>query len=123
MVGKNIYFNEAVLGMAEIFVILVTIFLTFILYLFFALTKLGISMVAASQNQLAAFYVGIPVNNLQSLTWVIAGILAGIRLAPRSYRTIASPSNHSNTCQTTAGIWAGIRLPPPNGERKTASTR
>ena len=78
MVGQNIYFYKAVLGMAEIFVILVTIFLTLILYLFFARTKLGISMVAASQNQLAAFYVGIPVNKLQSLTWVIAGILAGI---------------------------------------------
>ena len=78
MVGQNIYFYKAVLGMAEIFVILVTIFLTLILYLFFARTKLGISMVAASQNQLAAFYVGIPVNKLQSITWVIAGILAGI---------------------------------------------
>jgi len=46
--------------------------------LFFARTKLGIAMVAASQNQLAASYVGIPVNKLQALTWVIAGILAGI---------------------------------------------
>ena len=78
MVGKNIYFYNAVLGLAEIFVIMVTIFLTGILYLFFARTKLGIAMVAASQNQLAASYVGIPVNKLQALTWVIAGILAGI---------------------------------------------
>jgi len=78
MVGKNIYLNGAVLGLAEIFVILVTILLTVLLYFFFAKTKLGIAMVAASQNQLAAFYVGIPVKRVQSLTWVIAGILAGI---------------------------------------------
>ena len=52
--------------------------LTFLLYFFFAKTKLGIAMVAASQNQLAAFYVGIPVKRIQSLTWVIAGVLATV---------------------------------------------
>ena len=62
----------------SLFVIFVTILLTALLYFFFAKTRLGIAMVAASQNQLAAFYVGIPVKRVQSLTWIIAGILATI---------------------------------------------
>ena len=58
-----------------------------LLYLFFRFTRLGIAMQAASQNQLAAFYVGIPVKRIYSLVWAISASIsavAGILVAPVS---------------------------------------
>lgn len=55
------------------------------LYVFFRYTRVGIAMQAASQNQLAAYYMGIPVKMIFSLIWAIsAGVaaVAGILLAP-----------------------------------------
>ena len=76
--GKNL----AVLGVAvsydEIFVIAATILLTGALYLFFARTRLGVAMQASSQNQLAAYYMGIPVKRLNSLIWALAGMVAAV---------------------------------------------
>ena len=54
---------------------------------FFSRTRLGVAMQAASQNQLAAYYMGIPVRTIFSLIWAIsAGVacLAGILLSPVS---------------------------------------
>jgi len=48
----------------------------------------GVAMQAASQNQLAAYYMGIPVRRLNSLIWGIsAGVaaLAGVLLAPITF--------------------------------------
>lgn len=55
------------------------------LYAFFRYTRIGVAMQAASQNQLAAYYMGIPVKMVFSLIWAIsAGVaaVAGILLAP-----------------------------------------
>ena len=60
-----------------------TVLLCVLLGLFFK-TKWGLALKAASQNQLAAYYVGIPVRGLYSLSWGIAAIVAtvaGILLA------------------------------------------
>jgi len=35
-------------------------------------------MQAASQNQLAAYYVGIPVKRIQSLVWALGGAVAAV---------------------------------------------
>lgn len=62
-----------------------TLILCVLLYGFFRFTRLGVAMQAASQNQLAAYYMGIPVKRLFSLIWAIsAGVatVAGILLAP-----------------------------------------
>lgn len=62
-----------------------TLILCGLLYGFFRFTRLGLAMQAASQNQLAAYYMGIPVKRLFSLIWAIsAGVaaVAGILLAP-----------------------------------------
>ncbi len=56
-----------------------------LLYLFFRGTRIGVAMQAASQDQLAAYLVGIGVKQLNSLVWAIAavvGAIAGILLAP-----------------------------------------
>jgi len=50
--------------------------LTSLLYLFFARTRLGIAMQASSQNQLAAYYMGIPVKRISSLIWALSGMTA-----------------------------------------------
>jgi branched-chain amino acid transport system permease protein len=62
-----------------------TLILCGVLYFFFTHTRLGIAMQATSQNQLAAYYMGIPVKLIFSLIWAIsAGVAAaaGILLAP-----------------------------------------
>lgn len=84
--GKNL----AVLGVAvsydEIFVIAATILLTGALYLFFARTRLGVAMQASSQNQLAAYYMGVPVKRVHGLVWALSGAIstiAGVMFAAR----------------------------------------
>ncbi len=76
--GREVRLGTLVLGFEEVAVILVTLALTLALYLFFRRTKLGKAMQAASQNQLAAYYVGIPVKRIQSLVWALAGMVAAV---------------------------------------------
>ena len=62
-----------------------TAILCALLYLFFRRTRLGIAMQAASQNQLAAYLMAIPVKSVFTLTWAIAAAvsaIAGILIAP-----------------------------------------
>jgi branched-chain amino acid transport system permease protein len=64
-----------------------TLILCAVLYAFFTHTRIGVAMQAASQNQLAAYYMGIPVKRMFSLIWAIsAGVaaIAGVLLAPVS---------------------------------------
>lgn len=77
-VGQEVRIGELVLGMEEVAVVGVTILLTVSLYIFFYRSKLGMAMQAASQNQLAAYYVGIPVKRIQSLVWALSGVVAAI---------------------------------------------
>lgn len=68
-------------------IIVGTVVLCGVLYAFFTHTKMGVAMQAASQNQLAAYYMGIPVKLVFSLIWAIsAGVatIAGVLLAPVS---------------------------------------
>jgi branched-chain amino acid transport system permease protein len=54
------------------------VLLTLVLYFYFNRTKLGVAMQASSQNQLAAYYMGIPVKRVQSLIWALAGMVAAV---------------------------------------------
>ena len=76
--GQYIRFGGVVLGLNEIIIIGVTIVLTGALYVYFNSTRLGVAMQAASQNQLAAYYMGIPVKRVNSLIWAISGAVAAI---------------------------------------------
>ena len=78
LVGQQVRYAGLVLGLDELAVIVVTLALTVALFLFFRMTRIGIAMQAASQNQLAAYYVGIPVRRLNSLIWALAGVLAAV---------------------------------------------
>ncbi len=58
------------------------------LFVGFRFTRIGIAMQAASQNQIAAHYVGIPVERLNALVWGLSGAvaaLAGVLLAPMTF--------------------------------------
>jgi branched-chain amino acid transport system permease protein len=77
-----------VLNVEQMVVIAATAALCAALYALFRFTKLGIAMQAASQNQLAAYYMGIPVQRLNGLVWgLAAGVaaIAGLLLAPITF--------------------------------------
>ena len=85
--NKVTRFGNMVLGQDNLSIIVGTVLLCGVLYLFFSKTRLGIAMQASSQNQLAAYYMGIPVRTVFSLIWAIsAGVaaVAGILLSPVS---------------------------------------
>ena len=86
-VGEVIHLGDSVIGYENLAIILGTAALCFLMWLFFRFSSVGIAMQAASQNQLAAFYVGIPVKRMYALVWALsAGIagIAGILTAPVS---------------------------------------
>jgi branched-chain amino acid transport system permease protein len=78
-------FGELALSSVNLWIIGVTIALIGALFYFFNKTKMGISMEAASQNQLAAYLMGIGVKRVFSNIWALSAIVAavgGILLAP-----------------------------------------
>ena len=69
-------------------VIVVTVVLCLLLFLMFKYSKLGVAMQASSQNQFAAYYMGIPVKRMNGVVWgLAAGVaaLAGLLLAPITF--------------------------------------
>jgi branched-chain amino acid transport system permease protein len=85
--NRTVNIGGLVLGEDNLSIIVGTLLLCGVLYLFFSKTRVGIAMQAASQNQLAAYYMGIPVRTIFSLIWAIsAGVacVAGILLSPVS---------------------------------------
>jgi len=87
---KDQVWNAAglVLNVEQMVVIAATAVLCGVLYTVFKYSKVGIAMQAASQNQLAAYYMGIPVKRLNSLVWGLASAVAavaGLLLAPITF--------------------------------------
>ena len=83
--GRVLDVGGVVIGYENLAIVVGTGLLCLLLFLFFRFTRLGIGMQAASQNQLAAYYVGIPVKRIFSLVWAIAAVIAtvaGILIAP-----------------------------------------
>lgn len=85
--NKTVKIGGMVLGADSLSVLGGTVLLCAVLYVFFSRTRLGVAMQAASQNQLAAYYMGIPVRRVFSLIWAIAAgvsAVAAILLTPIS---------------------------------------
>ena len=77
-----------VVSVEHLVIILATVVLVALLYVFFRYTRLGIAMQATSQNQLAAFYMGIPVRRVNMLIWGLSSAIcgvAGLLLAPITF--------------------------------------
>jgi branched-chain amino acid transport system permease protein len=86
--GQILRFGGLALGTDQLVVIGATALLCALLYAMFRFTKIGIAMQATSQNQLAAYYMGIPVRGLNGLVWGLsAGVaaIAGLLLAPLTF--------------------------------------
>ena len=80
--------GDLVLNVEQMAVIATTAVLSGLLYMLFKYSKLGVAMQASSQNQLAAYYMGIPVKRLNGLVWgLAAGVaaIAGLLLAPITF--------------------------------------
>ena len=77
-----------VLNVEQMAVIATTGMLCLVLFAVFKYSKIGIAMQASSQNQLAAYYMGIPVKQLNGIVWGLAAAVAavaGLLLAPITF--------------------------------------
>ena len=85
--GGVIEIGGLVVGYENLAIMVGTALLCAALYLFFRFSRLGVAMQAASQNQLAAYYVGIPVKRIYSVVWALGAVIAtvaGVLTAPVS---------------------------------------
>ena len=80
--------GELVVNLEQLAIVIATAILCGLLFAMFRYSKLGIAMQASSQNQLAAYYMGIPVKRLNGLVWGLAAAvaaIAGLLLAPITF--------------------------------------
>ncbi|MDZ4359564.1 MAG: branched-chain amino acid ABC transporter permease [Variovorax sp.] len=86
--GSTLDLGAVVVGGEQLVIIGATAALCGGLWLLFRYTRVGIAMQASSQNQLAAYYMGIPVQRLNGLVWALAAAaatVAGLLLAPITF--------------------------------------
>ena len=86
--GQVLRAGALVMSAEQLVVIGATALLCVALFALFRYSTLGIAMQASSQNQLAAYYMGIPVKRLNGLVWgLAAGVaaIAGLLLAPITF--------------------------------------
>ena len=86
--GNEMGIGALVVNVEQVVVIVCTALLCALLFVMFRYSKLGIAMQASSQNQLAAYYMGIPVRALNGLVWGLAAAvaaIAGLLLAPITF--------------------------------------
>ena len=86
--GEVLRAGGLVIAAEHLAIIAATVVLSALLYGFFRYSRVGVAMQAASQNQLAAYYMGIPVRRLNGLIWAISAAvaaLAGLLLAPLTF--------------------------------------
>lgn len=77
-----------VINIEQLVVIAATAVLCLGLFALFRYSRIGVAMQASSQNQLAAYYMGIPVQRLNGLVWALAAgvaAIAGLLLAPITF--------------------------------------
>jgi branched-chain amino acid transport system permease protein len=86
--GEVLRAGGLVIAAEHLVIIAATVVLAAVLYVFFRYSRVGVALQAASQNQLAAYYMGIPVRRLNGLIWAISAAvaaLAGLLLAPLTF--------------------------------------
>jgi branched-chain amino acid transport system permease protein len=83
-----LHVGSLVLAYDKLSIIVATVLLCGVLWLYFNRTRMGIAMQATSQNMLGAYYMGIPVKRVFSLIWAISAAVAGfagVLLAPIAF--------------------------------------
>src|SRR5690606_11403478 len=76
--GSTTDLGTVVVGGEQLVIIGATAALCGGLWMLFRYTRVGIAMQASSQNQLAAYYMGIPVQRLNGLVWALAAAAATV---------------------------------------------
>jgi branched-chain amino acid transport system permease protein len=82
---QSTHIGPVVVSDLNLVILAVALVLTVLIYTFLRRTALGVSIQAASQNQLAAYLSGIRVKRVTSLVWALAGAVSGacgLLLAP-----------------------------------------
>lgn len=82
---QSTHLGPVVVSDLNLVILAVALLLTALIYVFLRRTALGVSIQAASQNQLAAYLSGIRVKRVTSLVWALAGAVSGacgLLLAP-----------------------------------------
>jgi len=80
-----VHLGSVAISRGDIVVVSSTAALVLLLYLFFRFTDVGIAMQATSQNQFAAYLMGINVERIFNFVWALSAVVAavaGILLAP-----------------------------------------
>ena len=83
--GQTTHLGPLVIADLNLVILVAALVITALLFFFLRRTSVGISVQAASQNQLVAYLCGIPVKRLNSMVWAMAGAMAavgGLLLAP-----------------------------------------
>lgn len=75
--NKALRVADLVLSGEAMAVIILTVVLVLLFYVFFKHTEVGVSLRATAQNQLAAVYMGVDIKGVFSLTWGISASVAG----------------------------------------------
>lgn len=84
----SFHLGALVISAEQLVVMVATGLLCAALFALFRYSKLGVAMQAAAQNQLVAYYMGIPVQRLNGLVWALAAAVAtvaGLLLAPVTF--------------------------------------
>ncbi|THD72866.1 branched-chain amino acid ABC transporter permease [Thalassobius vesicularis] len=76
--GNTLNIGGIIIGYEDLTTIIVTALLTLSLWAFFQFTKLGLAAQASSQNQMAAYIVGVPVHRVNSMIWALSGAVSTI---------------------------------------------
>lgn len=81
-------FETNLIGPHELGVVVITLFMLGLIYVFFRFTSVGLAMRAAAANPISAALVGISVKKMLALGWGLAalvGAVAGMMIAPKVY--------------------------------------
>lgn len=88
VIGPPFHLGKVVLSQMNGLILLTTLVLTAILFVFFRYSLTGIAMRAVAQNRMAARLMGINVNYINALGWGLSsalGAVTGILIAPLNY--------------------------------------
>jgi branched-chain amino acid transport system permease protein len=83
--GQHLHWGAYALSAQEMVIIVTSLFMLLIFYLFFKGTKAGLAMQVVADNQMGASLCGISVGRINALTWMISGMVAavaGITISP-----------------------------------------
>lgn len=83
-----LHLGQTAISSDHIAIIVLTALVCLVLYVFFRHTRLGVAMQASSQNQLAAYYMGIPVRRINTIIWSLSAAVAAfaaVLLAPITF--------------------------------------